>query len=157
MKLPWYSFWDLLILWSKFLSLIHILSRLSWLGYLFLVVKKLLLLGDGVLGDTEGGRDIEKENDGGAVEGEKGRIWTLKEQAMSQQGHLQHTSAHACGGHACYLCVLCLCALCTYAWTHLPLPTNLCSVKGRYRLVYFNLIHACAACTCTCVLMYPNL
>lgn len=38
------------------------------------MVKKLLLLGDGVLGDTEGGRDIETEteNNGGAVEGEKG-------------------------------------------------------------------------------------
>lgn len=39
------------------------------------MVKKLLLLGDSVLGDTVGGRDIEteKENDGGAVEGERGR------------------------------------------------------------------------------------
>lgn len=35
-----------------------------------------MLLGDGVFGETEGGRDIEteKEKDGGAVEGEKGRI-----------------------------------------------------------------------------------
>lgn len=78
---------------------------------------------------------------------------------MSQQGHLHHT--HTCSGHGCYSCVLCLCALCTHAWTHLPLPTNLCCVSVYFvcvrgilaRPLWFNPLLLCVVCVGACLRM----
>lgn len=93
--------------------------------------------------------------------GERRNLWKLNDERTSYESagtSAPHT--HTCSGHGCYSCVLCLCALCTHAWTHLPLPTNLCCVSVYFvcvreilaRPLWFNPL--LCVCVCTCAHVY---
>lgn len=99
--------------------------------------------------------------------GERRNLWKLNDERTSYESagtSAPHT--HTCSGHGCYSCVLCLCALCTHAWTHLPLPTNLCCVSVYFvcvreilaRPLWFNPLLLCV-CVCVhvhmCIFLYP--
>ena len=114
---------------GNFLLLNHILSCPSWLCLLFLALKAFVARRQYVLeADRRRDRMKEKGKKEMAVLLRGRKAESVKAERRTSYESVGTSATHTCSGHGGYSCVLCLFALCTHAWTHLPLPTNLCCV-----------------------------